>query len=175
MENTMNIIKFDFNEMVTLQGNQVMTTSLKVAEYFGKRHKDVLKKIRNTINDCDNPEYTQRNFAPFDFIDKNGEAQPAFNLTRNGFMLLVMGFTGKTALQIKIKYMQAFDWMAEQLHSMQNSYLKQHNDLMLEYMKEKDVASMSGRLLRRWGKEKKPELTNRMQKLQEQSQIQLLI
>ncbi|WP_237398526.1 MULTISPECIES: Rha family transcriptional regulator [unclassified Gilliamella] len=171
----MNIIKFDFNEMVTLQGNQVMTTSLKVAEYFGKRHKDVLKKIRNTINDCDNPEYTQRNFAPFDFIDKNGEAQPAFNLTRNGFMLLVMGFTGKTALQIKIKYMQAFDWMAEQLHSMQNSYLKQHNDLMLEYMKEKDVASMSGRLLRRWGKEKKPELTNRMQKLQEQSQIQLLI
>lgn len=171
----MQLTQFKFENMVTLQGNQVMTTSLKVAEYFGKRHKDVLKKIRNTINDCDNPEYTQRNFAPFDFIDKNGEAQPAFNLTRNGFMLLVMGFTGKTALQIKIKYMQAFDWMAEQLHSMQNSYLKQHNDLMLEYMKEKDVASMSGRLLRRWGKEKKPELTNRIQKLQEQSQIQLLI
>ena len=171
----MQLTQFKFENMVTLQGNQVMTTSLKVAEYFGKRHKDVLKKIRNTTNDCDNPEYTQRNFAPFDFIDKNGEAQPAFNLTRNGFMLLVMGFTGKTALQIKIKYMQAFDWMAEQLHSMQNSYLKQHNDLMLEYMKEKEVASMSGRLLRRWGKEKKPELTNRMQKLQEQSQIQLLI
>ena len=171
----MNIIKFDFNEMVTLQGNQVMTTSLKVAEYFGKRHKDVLKKIRNTINDCDNPEYTQRNFAPFDFIDKNGEVQPAFNLTRNGFMLLVMGFTGKAALQIKIKYMQAFDWMAEQLIKMQNSHMKQYNDLMLEYMKEKDVASMAGRLLRRWGKEKKPELTNRIQKLQKQSQIQLLI
>ena len=171
----MNIIKLDFNEMVTLQGNQVMTTSLKVAEYFGKRHKDVLKKIRNTINDCDNPEYTQRNFAPFDFIDKNGDTQPAFNLTRNGFMLLVMGFTGKPALQIKIKYMQAFDWMAEQLIKMQHSYMKQHNDLMLEYMKEKDVASMSGRLLRRWGKEKKPELTNRIQKLQKQSQIQLLI
>ena len=134
----MNIIKFDFNEMVTLQGNQVMTTSLKVAEYFGKRHKDVLKKIRNTINDCDNPEYTQRNFAPFDFIDKNGDTQPAFNLTRNGFILLVMGFTGKSSLQIKIKYMQAFDWMAEQLHKMQNSHMKQYNDLMLEYMKESE-------------------------------------
>lgn len=161
--------------MVTLQGNQVMTTSLKVAEYFGKRHKDVLKKIRNTISDCDDSEYTQRNFAPFDFIDKNGETKPAFNLTRNGFMLLVMGFTGKAALQIKIKYMQAFDWMAEQLYLMQNSYLKQHNDLMIEYMKEKDVASMSGRLLRRWGREKMPELKNRMEKLKQQSQIELLI
>ena len=90
-------------------------------------------------------------------------------------MLLVMGFTGKPALQIKIKYMQAFDWMAEQLIKMQHSYMKQHNDLILEYLKEKDVASMSGRLLRRWGKEKKPELTNRIQKLQKQSQIQLLI
>ena len=170
----MTITQFKFENMVTLQGNQVMTTSLKVAEYFGKRHKDVLKKIRNTINDCDNPEYTQRNFAPFDFIDKNGEAQPAFNLTRNGFMLLVMGFTGKTALQIKIKYMQAFDWMAEQLHSMQNSYLKQHNDLMLEYMKEKDVASFSGRYLRNW-RDRKPAYQSKIQRLREQSQIQLLI
>lgn len=171
----MQLTQFKFENMVTLQGNQVMTTSLKVAEYFGKRHKDVLKKIRNTINDCDNQEYTQRNFAPFDFIDKNGEIQPAFNLTRNGFMLLVMGFTGKAALQIKIKYMQAFDWMAEQLHKMQSSYLKQHNDLMLEYMKEKDVASMSGRLLRRWGRERKPELINRIKKLKQQSQIELSI
>lgn len=171
----MTITQFKFENMVTLQGNQVMTTSLKVAEYFGKRHKDVLKKIRNTISDCDNSEYTQRNFAPFDFIDKNGDTQPAFNLTRNGFMLLVMGFTGKAALQIKIKYMQAFDWMAEQLYLMQNSYLKQHNDLMIEYMKEKDVASMSGRLLRRWGRERMPELKNRMEKLKQQSQIELLI
>lgn len=171
----MTITKFKFENMVTLQGNQVTTTSLKVAEYFGKRHKDVLKKIRNTISDCDDSEYTQRNFAPFDFIDKNGETQPVFNLTRNGFMLLVMGFTGKAALQIKIKYMQAFDWMAEQLYLMQNSYLKQHNDLMIEYMKEKDVASMSGRLLRRWGREKMPELKNRMEKLKQQSQIELLI
>ena len=166
----MNIIKFDFNEMVTLQGDQVMTTSLKVAEYFGKRHKDVLKKIRNTINDCDNPQYTQRNFAPFDFIDKNGEVQPAFNLTRNGFMLLVMGFTGKAALQIKIKYMR----MAEQLHKMQNSYMKQRNDLMLEYMKEKDIASLSGRLLRKW-QDKKPAYQSRIKELEEQGQIKLLI
>lgn len=89
-------------------------------------------------------------------------------------MLLVMGFTGKAALQIKIKYMQAFDWMAEQLHKMQNSYMKQHNDLMLEYMKEKDIASLSGRLLRKW-QDKKPAYQSRMKELEEQGQIKLLV
>ncbi|WP_392553623.1 Rha family transcriptional regulator [Orbus wheelerorum] len=55
--------------------------------------------MRHTINDCENNEYTQRNFSLFDFIDKNGEIQPAYNLTRNGFMLLVMSLTGKAALR----------------------------------------------------------------------------
>ena len=169
----MNIIKFDFNEMVTLQGNQVMTTSLKVAKYFGRSHKNVLRSIRQLIEDCNNLNYTQLNFEPFDFIDKNGDTQPAFNLTRNGFILLVMGFTGKPALQIKIKYMQAFDWMAEQLIKMQNSHMKQYNDLMLEYMKEKDVASFSGRYLRNW-RDRKPAYQSKIQRLREQSQIQLL-
>lgn len=98
-----------------------------------------------------------------------------FKMTKDGFIFLVKGFTGKAAAHIKEAYINAFNWMAEQLIKMQHSYMKQYNDLMLEYMKEKDVASMSGRLLRRWGKEKKPELTNRMQKLQGQLQIQLLI
>lgn len=170
----MNIIKFDFNEMVTLQGNQVMTTSFKVAEYFGRRHADVLKAIKKL--GC-SEEFTKRNFSLCFEINnlQNNKPQPFYKMTKDGFIFLVMGFTGKAASQIKEAYINAFNWMAEQLTKMQHSYMKQHNDLMLEYMKEKDVASMSGRLLRRWGKEKKPELTNRIQKLQEQSQIQLLI
>ena len=103
------------------------------------------------------------------------ELRPMFKMTKDGFIFLVMGFTGKAAAQIKEAYINAFNWMAEQLIKMQHSYMKQHNDLMLEYMKEKDVASMSGRLLRRWGREKKPELKNRIEKLKQQSQIKLLI
>lgn len=168
----MNIIKFDFNEMVTLSGNQVMTTSLKVAEYFGKKHKDVLKKIRNTIKDCDNQEYTQRNFAPFDFIDKNGEVQPAFNLTRNGFMLLVMGFTGKTALQIKIKYMQAFDWMADKLRNKysDNERLQHEHEIKTRLSKAK--GSLGSRLMNDRKREKKL-LSNEYQKLLSNSQMQI--
>ncbi|WP_218055861.1 MULTISPECIES: Rha family transcriptional regulator [unclassified Gilliamella] len=168
----MTITQFKFENMVTLQGNQVMTTSLKVAKYFGRKHKTILRAIRNL--NC-SKKFNERNFVPVNYIDEKGEAREMYNLTKDGCIFLIMGFTGEKAAQIKEAYIDAFNWMAEQLTKMQHSYMKQHNDLMLEYMKEKDVASMSGRLLRRWGKEKKPELTNRMQKLQEQSQIQLLI
>lgn len=174
MENTMNIIKFDFNEMVALQGNQVMTTSLKVAEYFGRNHKNVLRAIKNL--ECSD-DFTRLNFELCYEINhlQNNKPQPFYKMTKDGFMFLVMGFTGKAAAQIKEAYINAFNWMTEQLIKMQHSYMKQHNDLMLEYMKEKDVASMSGRLLRRWGREKKPELKNRIEKLKQQSQIKLLI
>nr|WP_255547864.1 hypothetical protein [Gilliamella sp. W8145] len=52
--------------------------------------------------------------------------------------------------------------------------MKQHNDLMLEYMKEKDIASLSGRLLRKW-QDKKPTYQLRIKELEEQGQIKLLI
>lgn len=168
----MAITQFKFENMVTLQGNQVMTTSLKVAEYFGRKHKTILRAIRNL--NC-SKKFNERNFVPANYIDEKGEAREMYNLTKDGCIFLIMGFTGEKAAQIKEAYIDAFNWMAEQLHKMQSSYLKQHNDLMLEYMKEKDVASMSGRLLRRWGREKMPELKNRMEKLKQQSQIELLI
>ncbi|HRM41624.1 MAG TPA: Rha family transcriptional regulator, partial [Escherichia coli] len=112
MNNPSVIPAFDFREMVTTLDNKIITTSLKVADYFGKRHKDVLRAIRNLK--CSD-DFTQRNFAPIDFIDKNGDVQPMYNITRDGCMMLVMGFTGKTAAAVKECYINAFNWMAEQL------------------------------------------------------------
>lgn len=112
MNNPSVIPAFDFREMVTTLDNKIITTSLKVADYFGKRHKDVLRAIRN-LNCSD--DFTQRNFAPIDFIDKHGDVQPMYNITRDGCMMLVMGFTGKTAAAVKECYINAFNWMADQL------------------------------------------------------------
>ncbi|HDX9111808.1 TPA: Rha family transcriptional regulator [Klebsiella michiganensis] len=112
MNNPSVIPAFDFREMVTTLDNKIITTSLKVADYFGKRHKDVLRAIRNLK--CSD-DFIQRNFAPIDFIDKNGDIQPMYNITRDGCMMLVMGFTGKTAAAVKECYINAFNWMAEQL------------------------------------------------------------
>lgn len=103
---------FDFSEMVFAVDNKVITTSLTIAKYFGKQHKNVLRAIRNLK--C-SEDFTRRNFEPTDFIDKNGDIQQMYNITRDGCMMLVMGFTGKTATAIKECYINAFNWMAEQL------------------------------------------------------------
>ena len=167
----MTITQFKFENMVTLQGNQVMTTSLKIAKYFGRKHKTILRAIRNL--NC-SKKFNERNFVPVNYIDEKGEAREMYNLTKDGCIFLIMGFTGEKAAQIKEAYIDAFNWMAEQLHKMQNSYMKQRNDLMLEYMKEKDIASLSGRLLRKW-RDKKPAYQSRMKELEEQGQIKLLV
>ncbi|WP_334324337.1 Rha family transcriptional regulator [Gilliamella apicola] len=167
----MTITQFKFENMVTLQGSQVMTTSLKVAEYFNKRHDNILRGINKL--EC-SKEFRALNFEEASYLDEQGKLRPMFKMTKDGFIFLVMGFTGKAAAQIKEAYINAFNWMAEKLTKMQHSYMKQHNDLMLEYMKEKDVASFSGRYLRNW-RDRKPAYQSKIQRLREQSQIQLLI
>lgn len=61
--------------------------------------------------------------------------------------------------------------MRDRLMELAHSYQREHNELMLEFMKEKDVASMSGRLLNRWGRVKKPQLIARIERLEQQAQI----
>lgn len=84
------------------------TTSLNVAETFGKRHDDILKRFRNL--DC-SPEFNARNFAEVDYLDQKGEKRPLVEMTRNGFIFMVMGFTGAKAAQVKEAYINRFDAM----------------------------------------------------------------
>lgn len=88
------------------------TTSLAVAQFFGRRHKDVLRTIENLKAECE-PEFYERNFAPIqidvDLGQDRTRKDPAYQLTRDGFTLLAMGFTGKAALAWKIKYIEAFN------------------------------------------------------------------
>ena len=91
---------------------QITTTSNQVAEHFGKRHADVIRAIRK----LDAPkEFTERNFALSEFTDSTGRVLPAYRLTRDGFTLLAMGFTGKEAMQWKVAYLTAFNQMEAQL------------------------------------------------------------
>ncbi|EBY7426080.1 MULTISPECIES: Rha family phage regulatory protein [Salmonella] len=97
---------------VTVENGRAVTTSVAVAEYFRKMHKDVLKKIDNI--DC-SVEFNERNFAPVEYIDAKGEKRPAYQITKNGFVFLVMGFTGKRAAAFKEIYIAEFDRMENEL------------------------------------------------------------
>ena len=94
---------------------QPTATSLQVAEHFGKRHTHVLRAIRNL--DCSN-EFNERNFGLVEYIDEKGERRPMYQMTRDGFAMLAMGFTGKEAMKWKEAYITAFNAMEAKLRSM---------------------------------------------------------
>lgn len=102
------------SDLVFNQGEKVRTTSLKVAEAFNKQHKDVIRKLKGL--ECSN-DFIERNFTLNEYRDGIGRKLPMFEMSKDGFMFLVMGFTGKKAAQIKEAYINAFNQMANQLRS----------------------------------------------------------
>ena len=96
----------------------VTTTSNQIAEHFGKQHKDVLRAIRNLRNTVD-ADFYQRNFALIQIVTDLGigrtRQDPAYRITRDGFVFLAMGFTGKEAAAWKVAYLTAFNHMEAEL------------------------------------------------------------
>ncbi len=92
------------------------TSSLAVADYFIKRHADVIRKIESL--EC-STLFRQRNFAftSISINQPNGGTRklPCYQITRDGFAFLAMGFTGKRAAQFKEAYINAFNQMEKQL------------------------------------------------------------
>lgn len=100
---------------IQLDHGQAVVTSLQVAEHFGKRHGDVIRAVRRL--EC-SEEFGQRNFASSSYLNDQGKKQPAYLITRDGFALLAMGFTGKEAMRWKEAYIRAFNLMEAKLRSL---------------------------------------------------------
>lgn len=102
---------------LSIHDGTVTTTSLQVAKFFGKRHRDVLRAIRTLTTEM--PEDHARNFARMVHVVEIGSGasreEEAIRMTREGFMLLAMGFTGKEALRWKLAYIAAFNRMEAEL------------------------------------------------------------
>ena len=107
----------NLNPIVVIDHNHIFTTSLVVAEKFNKKHKDVLKALRNL--DC-SEEFSRRNFAPrkFQYVTGRNQIRDAemYQITRDGFAFLAMGFTGHEAAQWKEQFINAFNHMEQLLN-----------------------------------------------------------
>ena len=103
-----------FSPSVSLHSSRPATTSLEVAKFFSKRHDHVVRSIQDLISNT--PEsFSAPNFGAAEYSDEQGKPRPMFILYRDGFMLLVMGYTGKKALAMKLAYIEAFNRMEEEL------------------------------------------------------------
>lgn len=91
---------------------QPTVTSREVAEHFKKEHRHVIESIRSIISE--NSELTSM-FYETTYTAGTGRAYPMYQMNRDDFTLLAMGFTGKDALEWKLKYIRAFNMMEEKL------------------------------------------------------------
>lgn len=98
--------------ILSTQNGEPVASSRQIAENFGKEHKDVLRAIENIK--AQNCALTSM-FFEATYTAGTGKAYPMYLMNRDGFSLLVMGFTGKAALEWKLKYISAFNAMEKQL------------------------------------------------------------
>lgn len=148
----------DYNKLVCLCGDypnakpvgetargKIVTSSQAVAYYFEKDHRKVLRSIRSLLSFQETSEgmtkngHTPKWFYEYQYTnEQNHQTYPAFLMTRDGFTLLAMGFTGKKALEWKIRYIQAFNEMEKKLKEQEN--IKNQNWIVTSDSKAPDVA-----------------------------------
>ena len=157
----------NFKQFVQNKGYKTITTSETVAKVFGKYHYHVIRDIREILESGDD-EFNRTNFGLVEYIDKKGEKRPMFEMTKDGFMLLVMGYKTKKAMAIKIAYIKAFNFMQDQLLSGNMTLLEQYYQALGEHKAEKQLASA----LNEW-KGKKPLLEATLKIFEDKLQIEL--
>ncbi|ELR4498780.1 Rha family transcriptional regulator [Campylobacter coli] len=95
--------------------DQVTTTSLDIAAVFNKRHDNIIAKIETFPKDS----FTDLNFKASKYIDSTGRILPCYKITRDGFSLLVMGFTGEKAYKWKVEFIKVFNEIEKRLRNIE--------------------------------------------------------
>lgn len=112
------------NNLVEIsKDKQAVTTSVRVAEVFGKRHDNILRQINLLIGSLrEQQDFTHLKnevstikYAVGEYADSTGRKLKQYIMNRDGFTLLAMGFTGSKALKFKLQYIQAFNEMEAKL------------------------------------------------------------
>lgn len=112
----MNIQTSTPSDKQPLVSDDLKTTSRVIADRFGKRHADVARSINDLIEG--EAEWGARNFAQTPYVDpQNGQTYQMYEMSRDGYSMLVMGFTGKKAMEWKIKFLEAFNAMEAKLRT----------------------------------------------------------
>ena len=124
-ETKMNNLLSNQESLVSIKHNTVITTSKQIAITFGKPHCRVMESVRNLATSTPT-EFGQSNFRLSSYNNSQGKRQPMYELTRDGFTLLAMGFTGKRALEFKLAYINAFNEMERKLAEAKTITVKSH-------------------------------------------------
>lgn len=134
----------DLTAFISRDGAALVTDSRAVALAFKKRHKNVLRTIdrmraskRAVIAD-----HARLNFEPCSYVGKNGKAEPMYRMTAKGMSELAMGFSGDDAREVRIRFLNAFEEVAERLARAEQSITEQ----LLELERRELPSQVKGRV-----------------------------
>lgn len=130
--------------LVVVENNTPITTSRIVAEQFGKRHDAVLRDIKVLIEQSEGLHKSVESsmFNATTYTNKQNKQQPMYTMTRDGFSLLAMGFTGKKALKFKLDFINEFNRMEEALKKLGDKQI-------LAWQKTRQLGKQTRKLLTR--------------------------
>lgn len=131
------------NNLVVIQKRQAVTTSLQVAESFGKEHNHVMRDIKNLTDQ----NWTVKNyFHEGTYKNDRGREYPMYFMNRDGFTLLAMGFNGSKALEFKLKYIDAFNKMESQLKPTLPGTYKEALQALIEKEEERERLALENQM-----------------------------
>lgn len=132
------------SELVVMSDGKVFASSVVIAEKFGKPHKTVIRNVRAIIKNAS--DFGRHNFVLTSYTTSQNKVHECYEMTRDGFALLAMGFTGTAAMEWKIKYINAFNTMEHALKEVAPT-LETVNDIVKKAESDKQIASQCGRQL----------------------------
>lgn len=151
------------NELVTIYNHQLVTDSRKVAAHFNKRHDHVIRDIDTLVRGLPKNGDTQRMFYKTTYVNaQNGQTYPMYLMNRDGFSLLVMGFTGAKAMEWKLKFLEAFNAMEKAIKTPQITPNPHYRTRMIKTA-VKDAADTAAMIADTFGVKKPMAMTAAMQ------------
>lgn len=146
----------DLTAFIARDGAELVTDSRAVALAFKKRHKNVLRTI-DRMRNSKRPEIAEHyrlNFEPVDFQDAKGEQRPMYRMTAKGLSELAMSFSGEEARVIRIRFLNAFEEVAERLARAERSITQRLLELERREMPSQVKGRIGSRLMNERRKEK---------------------
>ena len=147
----------DLTVFISRDGAQLITDSRAVALAFKKRHKNVLQTIdrMRASQHAEIAEHYRLNFQPVDFVDAKGERRPMYRMTAKGLSELAMSFTGDDARVVRIRFLNAFEEVANRLANAEKSITERLREFERRAIPSATKGKIGSRLMHERRKEKK--------------------
>ena len=156
-------------DLVHVENGKVTVTSKQVADHFGKVHRNVMRDIAAELKTAG--EFGLLNFEQSSYISLQNKELECYSMTRDGFSLLAMRFTGEQSQQWKIKYIEAFNQM-EKMLSGEDSVMRQFDKAIKLMEEDKAIASGCGKGLQAWKETRKDHIA-KIEDLRNKAQLLL--